>query len=145
MIQRNTQYANHDTQTANRNTQHGFTIIELLMTIIIAAIIVIPTSVVIYESVCKTFLPEHFTIASSLLKSETERVTNLRFNDVTNEGPTSYTGDFSDYSYQVSFYYVRADNLNIQSPNPTDYKRIQITILHTGFPDVTAVTLVSNS
>ena len=123
----------------------GFSLIELVMAIVIAAIVLTPTSMVVYESLRNTFLPEHLTIASSLLDGQIERVSNLRFNDVNNEEPVSYTGDFSDYSYEVSFYYVEGNDLNTQSPTPTDYKRVLISVFHSGFPAITATTLVTNS
>ena len=123
----------------------GFTLIELIMTIVLAAIILIPTSVVVVESVHNAHLPEYYTIASSLLGREIERVTNLRFSAVANEGPASYTGDFSSYSYKVSFYYVNSGALNTQVAGPTDYKRITITIFRSGFPSLAAVTMATNN
>lgn len=104
----------------------GLTLIELIITIVIAAIVLLPTSMVVVESVRHAHLPEYYTIASSLLEREVERVTNLRFGAVTNEGPTSYSGNFSNYSYQLSFYYVNAGDLNTQVTGPTDYKRVTI-------------------
>ena len=123
----------------------GFTLVELVMAIVIAAIVLTPTSMVVYESLRNTFLPEHFTIASSLLQGEMERVSNLRFDNIINQGPTSYTGDFSEYSYQVFFYYVEPSDLNTESSVPTDYKRVQVSVFHSGFPTVMAVTLVTNN
>ncbi|PIU40866.1 MAG: hypothetical protein COS99_08145 [Candidatus Omnitrophica bacterium CG07_land_8_20_14_0_80_42_15] len=129
-----------------RNSDKGLTLIELIMTIVIASVILIPVSVVIIESVQNAFLPEHFIAVSSLLESELERVTNLRFSNVVNEGPTEYTGNFSDYSHQVSYYYVDSGNLNTLSASPsTNYKRIQITVSRPGFPSVEAVTLATNN
>jgi prepilin-type N-terminal cleavage/methylation domain-containing protein len=130
------------------NTPHakkGITLIELIMAIVIAAIILIPLSVVIVESVTHTIIPEHYTIASSLLEREMDRVSALRFSTVANEGPTSYAGSFSNYSRQVSFYYVNAGALNTQVVGPTGYKRVTITISRTGLPFVSAVTLVTDN
>lgn len=125
--------------------KNGFTLIELIMTIVIGAIILIPVSVLVVESVTNTIMPEHFAIASSLLEREIERVSNLRFSAVANEGPTSYGGNFSEYLRQVSFYYVNSGALNTQVAGPTDYKRVTITISRSGLPSVSAVTLLTNN
>lgn len=125
--------------------KNGFTLIELIMTIVVGAIILIPTSVVLVESVTHTRMPEHYTTASALLDREIERVSDLRFSAVANEGPAAYGGNFSDYSRQVSFYYVNSGALNTQVAGPTDYKRITITISRSGFPSVSAVTLTTNN
>jgi hypothetical protein len=116
------------------------------MAIVIGAIILIPTSVVVVESLRNAFLPEHLTVASGLLQREIERVTNLKFADVDNDGPNAYGGSFSDYSYQVAYYYVDAGDLNTVSGSPpTDYKRVTITISRSGHPNVSGVTLVTNN
>ena len=84
-------------------------------------------------------------MSSSLLESELERLVNLRFAEVINEGPINYTGDFSNYSYEISFYYVAGNDLNTQSLTPTEYKRAEIRIFHLGFPTIKAVTLITNN
>ncbi|NQT47144.1 MAG: type II secretion system protein [Candidatus Omnitrophica bacterium] len=123
----------------------GLTLIELVMAIVIAAIVLTPTSIVIVESVRNAFLPEHLTIASSLAEREIERVTNLRFSEVAADSNT-YTGDFSDYSWDVDFYYVAGNDLNTSvSPAVTGYKRVTITISRPGFPDVSAVTVLTDN
>ena len=123
----------------------GLTLIELILTIVVAGIVLMPTSFVVIESVRNTYVPEKYTIASSLLEREVERVSNLRFSAVVNEGPTSYTGSFSTCSYQVAWAYVNSGALNTTVISPTDYKRAVITVICSGFPGVSAVTLVTNN
>lgn len=123
----------------------GFTLIELIMAIVIGAIILTPTSIIVVESVRNTFLPEYFTIASSLLEEKVEQVTNLRYGNLTNQAG-SFTGNFSDYSYDVTVNYVDAGDLTMPvDPTETDYKRAQITISRLGFPDVSTTTLATNN
>ena len=81
-----------------RYTKKGFTLLELILSIAIVAIIVTPLSILISETVVNTFLPEYYQVASSLLEGELERVTNLRFGDFANDGPTNFTGNFSHYT-----------------------------------------------
>jgi prepilin-type N-terminal cleavage/methylation domain-containing protein len=123
---------------------YGFTLVELVVAIVLGAIILIPTSVVVVEAMMKSVNPEYFTTASFLLEQELERVENLRFSEVANQGPTAYTGNFSTYSYQVSFYYVNPGALNTQVAGPTDYKRVTISIARLGLPSLSAVALKSN-
>lgn len=128
----------------------GFTLIELVIATVIAAIILIPTSVVVVQSLRNTFFPEHFTVASSLLEDRIEWVNSLRFEDVDLLGTAGHFGaGFSDYSYKVVVTYVDADKLNgpfgPQDPQGTNYKRVDITILRSGFPTVSATTLRTNN
>ena len=134
-----------------KKVRNGFTLIELIMVIIIASAILVPLSVVVVESLRRTLLPEHFTMGSCLLEGKAEEVTNRRFSDIeamiggAGESGT-FTGNFSDYSYSISApYYVDPSDLNTQVAGPTDYLRIQITISRTGFPSVSAVTLVTDN
>lgn len=134
-----------------RMAKKGLTLIELTIVIVIAAVILIPLSVIIVETVRNTVLPEHLEIASALLEGKVEEITNSRFSDIENmvggSGESgSFTGDLSYYSYTIAApYYVAASNLNTQVAGPTDYIRVQITISRTGFPDVMAVTLVTDN
>lgn len=128
-----------------KNKNPGLTLIELILTMVVAAIILLPASIAVVESVCNSHLPEHYTIASSLLQREAEHIAYLRFSAVVNEGPLSYAGNFSNYSYQVNCCYVDPGDLNTAVPGPTNYKRVTITILRSGFPDISAVTLSTNN
>jgi prepilin-type N-terminal cleavage/methylation domain-containing protein len=126
--------------------KQGFTLIELIIVIAIAAVIITPLSIFLFEASTRTLFPEHYQIASSLLEGRLEEISGRRFNSVVNEGPTSFTGDFSRYSYQISFYYVDGSSLNSPSASPTtDYKRVLITVSRAGLPDVSAVTVVTNN
>ena len=121
----------------------GLTLIELVIVIIIGAVILVPLGAVVVQAANKAFLPEHYTIASGLLEGVVERVANLRFSDVAAESG-SFTGIFSNYSYDVSFYYVAGSDLTAQSPSATAYKRALITISRSGFPSLSAVTLITD-
>lgn len=127
------------------NKNPGLTLIELILTMVVAAIVLVPASIAVVESVCHSHWPEHYTIASALLQREAERIAHLRFSAVVNEGPLSYGGNFSNYSYQVNCCYVDSGGLNTAVPGPTDYKRVTLTILRSGFPDISAVTVVTNN
>ena len=128
-----------------RTQTKGLTLIELVIAIVIAAVILTPTSLVVYESLRNAFLPEYVTVASSLLEAEVERVTNLRFDEVVNEGPVSFPGNFSGYTYTVSYFYVAGNNLNTPWAIPTDYKRITVTVSRQGFAPLEAVTLAARN
>ncbi|MDD5070390.1 MAG: hypothetical protein PHV17_06640 [Candidatus Omnitrophica bacterium] len=117
---------------------------ELVMVIVIASIIMIPLSLIVSEALRRTFLPEHLTISTSLLEGELEKISNLRFDQVINQ-TGNYSGIFSRYSFNNSFYYVNPGDLNSPAANVTDFKRLTISISRAGFSDVKAVTLVTKN
>lgn len=121
------------------------TLVELTIFIVVIAIVLAGVGIVIVNSLKNTALPEYYTIASSLAKREMERVVNQRFFSIVSEGPINYTGNFSQYSYQVVVNYVNGKALNTPVPGATNYKRIQIIIRRAGFPDVSLVTLATNN
>jgi prepilin-type N-terminal cleavage/methylation domain-containing protein len=129
------------------NTQTGLTLIELIMVIIIAAVIAIPLGVLIFETAHNAILPEHLMAGSSLLEEHIEEVTNRRFSDLETLVGTGESGNcgLGNYTYNINPYYVNAGALNTQVAGPTDYLRIEVTVSRAGFPDVSAVTLVTDN
>lgn len=128
------------------HSQSGITLVELVIFIIVVAIVSMPLSVILKNTLSETVLPEHYTIASSLARKEVENVVNLQFSTITDVAETSYTGNFSQYSYEISVDNVAGDDLNTPvADDSTDYKRVEITIKRSGFPDVAVVTLITNN
>ena len=124
--------------------KRGFTLIELVMAVVIAAIIFISLATVLSMALWHTVKPEYYTVAAGLAAGEIDRVTNQKFSNVTSEAATAFAGNFSDYNHQVGVDYVNGADLTQVSVPPTDYKRVTIIISKASFPNVIVVTLATS-
>ncbi|NQT30461.1 MAG: prepilin-type N-terminal cleavage/methylation domain-containing protein [Candidatus Saganbacteria bacterium] len=124
-------------------TKKGFTLIELVVSIVIAAIIFISLATALSITLWHTVKPEYYTVAAGLAAGEIDRVTNQKFSNVTSEATTAFAGNFSDYNYQVAVDYVDGADLTQVLMSPTDYKRVIITISRSNFPNVVVTTLAT--
>ena len=125
-----------------KNRSRGFTLIELAMAIVIIAIAIAPLSVILGNIISKTVLPEVLNVSNYLAEQELERISTLRFSQINSQAQTSYAGNFSRYSYQITVTAVPAALAN--DPLMQQYKQVSITIQNFYLSAVTVTTLVSN-
>ena len=123
--------------------QKGFSLIEMVIAIVVLTIAVGTLLVVFGDVLSSTVMPEIVNVSSELAERELERVSGLRFSSVVNEGPTSYTGSFSNYSYQVTVSAVPLALAN--DAGMTQYKQVAITVSHATAGAVTLTTVVTNN
>lgn len=113
-------------RTRVRRTQHGFTLVEIVIAVSILSI-ALGTLFMVYASVIQqAAVPRMMNTGAHLVEQELERVTALRFSQVNNEGPTAFPGSFSDYTYEVSVTAVPpalADDAAM-----TQYKQVEIIV-----------------
>ncbi len=122
--------------------QKGFSLIEMVIAIIVLSIVVGTVLSVFADVMQSTVTPEIINVSTSLAEKEMERVSGLRFSDVVDEGPTSYTGNFSNYSYQVT---VSAVPVALASDaGMAEYKQVQVTISHATAGSVSLRSVVTN-
>lgn len=76
----------------------GFTLIELILTIVVVGVIAVPLALVVGEHVVNLFYSEDVTITRELARFEMEKVNNLDYNNITDNNISDYEG----YSYDVS-------------------------------------------
>lgn len=113
-----------------RTRSKGFTIIELVVFMVVAAICFMPIIIMVGEAVYQGVKPEVLTIATELAEGKMEEVLGGYYAGVQNDSG-SFSSPLSDYSYQVSWYYVNAGDLDTSvSPTQTDYKNVKVTVSH---------------
>ena len=123
--------------------EKGFTMIELIIAIVILSIAIGTLGVVIANMTTQAVLPGVLNTSTQLAEQEMERVSGLRFSAIANEASTSYTGNFSAYSYQVTVSAVPVALAN--DPGQAQYKQVQVTVTHTAGGSISLTTIVTNN
>jgi len=110
----------------------GFTLIELIMTIVVVGIVAIPLSLLLSQHIESTFQSEDLTIATNLARFEMEKVNNLAYASIVNATFSNYEG----YSYDLTrtFAYAQGSDSSAES-----LKKITVEVSKSG----TAAVLVS--
>ncbi|MBL7151290.1 MAG: type II secretion system protein [Candidatus Omnitrophica bacterium] len=85
-----------------RYPKRGFTLIELVMTIVVTGIIAVPLSLMLFEQVEGTFLSEDIAVCNNLLRFQMEKVNNLGFSSITNTVISNFEGFDYDLTQTVS-------------------------------------------
>lgn len=107
----------------------GFTLIELIMTIIVMGIVAIPLSLMITEHVRSVFVLRDLTMARNLAQFEMERVNNMNYANILSASFPNYQG----YNYNVTrtVTYVQGDGASVES-----LKRIRVDVTKSGQTNV---------
>lgn len=50
------------------------------------------------------------------------------FSLISNEGPSAFTGNFSNYSFRINVAYVAATDLNTPIAGPTNFKNVKVQV-----------------
>ncbi|KPJ65671.1 hypothetical protein AMJ44_09695 [candidate division WOR-1 bacterium DG_54_3] len=108
----------------------GFTLVELVVSVVVIAIIMYAVIAIFITSGAKGVNVEVFTVAQALAESKLEQAMALDFADVASESETNFSGDLSDYSYEIVVNYVSVEALDAAVGYATDYKKIQVKIRH---------------
>jgi len=126
-----------------RRNLKGFTLIELVMVIVILDIC-LPSVALLFSQVMKTYgEPEVMQVATALAEQKMEEVSGLRYSDIADDGPTAFSGNFSNYTYQVTVSAVPTGLAN--DPSMTDYKQIEVTVSSSIIGNITLATVVTNN
>jgi len=81
----------------------GFTLIELIMTIVVVSIIAIPLTLFLGQHVVSVVQSEDYTMTVDLARHEMERVKNLAYANVVSASFSNYQGYNYDVTRTVSF------------------------------------------
>lgn len=85
----------------NRFLINGFTLIELIMTILLIGIVIIPSSIFIIESVRGAFKSEDIIIAVNLARMELEKINNLTYDHTDMLIGTTDVSKYNGYNYDL--------------------------------------------
>ena len=121
----------------------GFTLIELIMTVVILSIAIGGLLVAVGAAAQHVVLPYITQIATGLAEQELERVTGLRFSQVASASATPFASPFADYTYQII---VSAVPVNLANdPGLAQYKQVKVAVAHAGIGSVGLTTVVTNN
>lgn len=81
----------------------GFTLIELIMTIIIVGITAVPLSLLLSQQIRSAFDSADYTMAVNLCRFEMEKVNNSGYADIVSAGFSNYEGHSYDVARIVSY------------------------------------------
>lgn len=124
--------------------KRGFTLIEVIISIIILGVILTPFSAMVANIIRQNVYSQAQATAAALAEGELERVTNLRFSAVSAEAPAAFSAPFSAYTHAVAVDYVASSDLNTPVVGATDYKRVQVSVNNAVSGTITLTTLVTN-
>jgi len=118
-----------------RHKIRGFTLVELIMTIVVMAIVAIPLALLVSQHIESVFTSRDLTLATNLARFEMENVSNMNYTNITNASFSNYQG--YDYDLNRNAVYVYGSNLT-----PNSLKRITVSVSRHG--EVSAiVTLIT--
>ncbi len=108
---------------------NGFTLIELIMTIVIIGVIAIPLSLTIFAQVESAFYSQDLTIALNLGRLEMEGVYASPYTNIV----SATFGNYQGYGYDVArvVTYAQGDGSSAES-----LKKIEVTVSRAGSTDV---------
>ncbi|MEA3492765.1 MAG: type II secretion system protein [Candidatus Margulisiibacteriota bacterium] len=110
--------------------KRGFSLIEVVISITVLAIVLYALIAVFITTGVKGVNVEIFTVAQSLAEGKLEETMALSFNNVTSESETNFSGNLSDFSYEIISNYVSGEALDTPVGYSTDYKKIEVLIRH---------------
>lgn len=112
-----------------RFKEAGFTLIELVMTIVVMGIVAVPLSLLISQHVESVFISEDSTMARQFARLEIERVNNLPYANIVSATISQYKG----YDYDVSRSVTFAQGTNVSQES---LKKINVSVVKSGASDV---------
>lgn len=118
----------------------GFTLVELIMTIVVVTIISIPLSLMIGQHMRSVFQSADQTMAANLASFEMERVKNLSYANIVNGNFANYQG----YDFTVTRAVTLAQGSAV---TPESLKQVRVDVQRTGSAVIlyTLFTYVANN
>jgi len=91
--------------THNSKLVQGFTLIELVITLILAAIIVIPFTTFVVETIRGAVLSGDMVVAINLARLDLEKTNNMKYEDIGNIDDNNYEG-YNNYHLRRTVTYI---------------------------------------
>lgn len=116
----------------------GFSLIELVMTIVVTSIIAVPLSLLLEQHVQSVFHSADYTMAVELGRYDMEQVNNMGYLRIVS--PSVYT--YQSYNYEIT-----RTITTIANTPPESLKKIQVDVKKTGSatPLVTFITYIAQN
>jgi prepilin-type N-terminal cleavage/methylation domain-containing protein len=108
----------------------GFTLIEVIVTVVVLAFVMYALVAIFISAGYRGVNVEVYTVAQSLAEDKLEEAMVQNFGGVTDESETSFSGDLSEFSYEITTGYVSAEALDSMVGYATDFKKIQVRVRH---------------
>ena len=124
----------------SKNYLSGFTLVELVMTIVVVAIVSIPLSLMISQHMRSVFESVDNTMAANLASFEMERVKNLSYANIVSGNFLNYQGYPYDVIRTVTF--AQGSALTFES-----LKQVRVDVQKSGNPKIlyTLFTYIANN
>lgn len=87
----------------HHNHRRGFTLVELIMTIVVVSIVAVPLSLLISQHLESVVQSRDYTSAVNLARFEMEKVNNLSYNNVVSASFSPYPGYHYDVTRTVTY------------------------------------------
>jgi prepilin-type N-terminal cleavage/methylation domain-containing protein len=118
----------------------GFTLIELIMTIVVVGIAAIPLSLLLGKHTQSVFQSADYTMALNLARLEMEKANNLAYTNINSASFSNYGG--YDYDVTRAVGYAQGSALTPQS-----LKQVTVSVTRHGSPTVlfSLVTYIANN
>ena len=113
------------TKNVTHRWSKGFTLIELVMTIVVVGIVAVPLSLLLSEHIRSLFQSEDYTMATNLARLDMEKVNNLAYANVATASSPNYNGYNCDIIRTVT--YAQGTQLT-----PESLKQIRVDVRKTG-------------
>jgi len=124
----------------------GFSLIELIISIVVISICAISLATMYQEASRGSYKTEATTVATILAEDKLEETLMDGYSGVSSVGSTAFDSPFGDYTYQVTVNYVNAADLETSvDPTVTDYRTIEVQVDHAAIShSVTIKSLLTN-
>ena len=86
-----------------RNKLKGFTLIELVMTIVVVGIMAVPLSLLVSQHTQSVFQSADYTAALNLARGEMEKVNNMAYANIASASFSNYQGYNYDLNRTVAY------------------------------------------
>lgn len=127
------------------NQKRGFTIVEVVISLLIIAVVMYASISIFITSSVKGVNVDIFTAAQTLAEDKLEEAMAKDFADVSSEAQTSFSGDLSEYSHEITVNYVSVEALDVPVVPATDYKKINVSIRHPQLANPTSLECLRGS
>ena len=106
----------------------GFTLIELIITVLVVSIAVYTLLIIIFTATTNTVQLDTMTTGLHLAKGRLEEVSSQAYSNITAESLSAFGGDFADFNSEVAVFFVSGEALDVPVVVDSGYKKITVKV-----------------